>query len=413
MWKRLLKTKKEKMFKIHKQLILYILLGLIAVCAVNCSENEDSQKNIKESIEKTKTDSIKSKLTRRLAVPRAGDIYLIKEPNDSFSFFQLGNVDSIGMIPIINGAFLVGQPFLQDRTIKKMDTNFPEYFDTSDILEIPRLDLHKLNREGKIVQIYRHRNKELNEVIITEDYGMKFFTGLVFFVFGLGNIFIYYFFIWLLNKGNKKFIFKRPLTQLALLILLSIPCSILSIPLQLSNFDFSEFLFLLIRDLGVILSSYALYRKAHSLLNAWKVPFLQKQIIIFLVIIIGSVFVILIFQELLFYILENKFVWDFNTLLDYEIYNSSVIFLFLNFILVGIANFVYVLIENQKIVKQQQKLFEISRLNELKAKAELEALTAKTNPHFLYNSLNTIAALAKVDTDKTEQMAIELSKFLK
>ena len=56
---------------------------------------------------------------------------------------------------------------------------------------------------------------------------------------------------------------------------------------------------------------------------------------------------------------------------------------------------------------------EITRLNELKIKAELEALTAKTNPHFLYNSLNTIASLAKTNADKTEKMALELSKFLK
>ena len=60
-----------------------------------------------------------------------------------------------------------------------------------------------------------------------------------------------------------------------------------------------------------------------------------------------------------------------------------------------------------------KKDYEITRLNEVKMQAELEALTAKTNPHFLYNSLNTIAALAKTDADKTEKMAIELSKFLK
>ncbi|MEM1122349.1 MAG: histidine kinase, partial [Bacteroidota bacterium] len=60
-----------------------------------------------------------------------------------------------------------------------------------------------------------------------------------------------------------------------------------------------------------------------------------------------------------------------------------------------------------------QKEIEITQLSELRTKAELETLTAKTNPHFLYNSLNTIAALAKVDANKTQKMAIELSDFLK
>jgi len=79
----------------------------------------------------------------------------------------------------------------------------------------------------------------------------------------------------------------------------------------------------------------------------------------------------------------------------------------------SIANFIFNINLHYKKLTLNQKDYEITRLNEQKTKAELEALTAKTNPHFLYNSLNTIAALAKIDADKTEKMAIELSKFLK
>lgn len=43
--------------------------------------------------------------------------------------------------------------------------------------------------------------------------------------------------------------------------------------------------------------------------------------------------------------------------------------------------------------------------------AELEALQSRVNPHFLYNSLNSIAALAPVDAEKTEEMALALSEF--
>nr|WP_282189243.1 histidine kinase [Maribellus sp. YY47] len=46
-------------------------------------------------------------------------------------------------------------------------------------------------------------------------------------------------------------------------------------------------------------------------------------------------------------------------------------------------------------------------------KAELQSLRAKINPHFLYNSLNSIASLASIDPKKTEQMALSLSDFFK
>ena len=45
--------------------------------------------------------------------------------------------------------------------------------------------------------------------------------------------------------------------------------------------------------------------------------------------------------------------------------------------------------------------------------AELRALRAQINPHFLFNSLNSIAALTAVDPAKARQMCIRLSGFLR
>ncbi len=45
--------------------------------------------------------------------------------------------------------------------------------------------------------------------------------------------------------------------------------------------------------------------------------------------------------------------------------------------------------------------------------AELRALKAQINPHFLFNSLNSIAALTAVDPSKAREMCIRLSDFLR
>jgi sensor histidine kinase YesM len=59
----------------------------------------------------------------------------------------------------------------------------------------------------------------------------------------------------------------------------------------------------------------------------------------------------------------------------------------------------------------RKKDIELTNLEKLKQHAELQALHSRINPHFLYNSLNSIASLAHSNADKTEQMALSLSDF--
>ena len=65
---------------------------------------------------------------------------------------------------------------------------------------------------------------------------------------------------------------------------------------------------------------------------------------------------------------------------------------------------------DSKITQQELKLLE---LKQLKTQAELDALHAKVNPHFLYNALNSIASLIHVNPDKAEEMTLLLSKFFR
>lgn len=63
--------------------------------------------------------------------------------------------------------------------------------------------------------------------------------------------------------------------------------------------------------------------------------------------------------------------------------------------------------------REKIKELETLKIKEQLTKAQLDALHAKVNPHFLYNSLNSIAGLALTDGQKTQQMAVSLSKFFR
>lgn len=53
------------------------------------------------------------------------------------------------------------------------------------------------------------------------------------------------------------------------------------------------------------------------------------------------------------------------------------------------------------------------RLQRLKTKAELEALYAKVNPHFLFNTLNSIASLIPIDPQGAEAMVQKLAHLFR
>ena len=65
---------------------------------------------------------------------------------------------------------------------------------------------------------------------------------------------------------------------------------------------------------------------------------------------------------------------------------------------------------SRKISDQEYQLL---NLEKLKTRAELDALQARINPHFLYNSLNSIASLVHDDPDKAEEMTLLLSKLFR
>jgi len=87
------------------------------------------------------------------------------------------------------------------------------------------------------------------------------------------------------------------------------------------------------------------------------------------------------------------------------------------FSMVGMLIMIPVLIRDsrrqERDLEFKEKELEINKLHQLKAKAELETLQAKINPHFLYNSLNSIASLIHTKPDAAENMVLGLSDLFR
>lgn len=63
--------------------------------------------------------------------------------------------------------------------------------------------------------------------------------------------------------------------------------------------------------------------------------------------------------------------------------------------------------------KQQETVTRLAKLEEEKTANELQALRAQINPHFLFNSLNTIYGEALKKSDKAPKLILELSDLLR
>jgi two-component system LytT family sensor kinase len=64
-------------------------------------------------------------------------------------------------------------------------------------------------------------------------------------------------------------------------------------------------------------------------------------------------------------------------------------------------------------VSFMEKMQNERRLNEILKEAELNLLKSQMNPHFIFNSLNSISSLTMLDPEKAQEMIIRLSDFLR
>jgi sensor histidine kinase YesM len=128
--------------------------------------------------------------------------------------------------------------------------------------------------------------------------------------------------------------------------------------------------------------------------------FTKHNIIFFITIVAGSVAVTLLLNYYFNNFSSRYFKWAFSFTAFFAAITGA-----------GFLFYTYAHYEKKQIVQARE--LEISRLNELKTKAELETLHAKINPHFLYNALNSIADHTITDGKKAREMTIALSELFR
>ncbi|MCM3585627.1 sensor histidine kinase [Mesobacillus maritimus] len=66
-----------------------------------------------------------------------------------------------------------------------------------------------------------------------------------------------------------------------------------------------------------------------------------------------------------------------------------------------------------RIISNQLEIVEAERSYQLAKEAEIMALQAQISPHFLFNTLNTIVSLIRIDQTKARKLLVSLSHFLR
>ena len=96
--------------------------------------------------------------------------------------------------------------------------------------------------------------------------------------------------------------------------------------------------------------------------------------------------------------------------IDISILNKESLIQFLTLSLIfGIsAYFLFVV-----LIQSNQRKLQLLEEQKLRTDIELKALRARINPHFLFNTLNSVAGLIYLDQKKAESMIVQLSELLR
>lgn len=113
--------------------------------------------------------------------------------------------------------------------------------------------------------------------------------------------------------------------------------------------------------------------------------------------------------EISYWLVSLIFHEPFHFLQHYQEYRFSGVIV----LVVGTLIYFYYAQKGRMETRLKEKEMDMAKMMHLKTQAELQTLQSKINPHFLYNSLNSIASLIHEDADKAEDMTLKLSKLFR
>ena len=220
--------------------------------------------------------------------------------------------------------------------------------------------------------------------------------------------------MYMLAKFNRLFksIIKNELLRKNIVVWLIAACLIFSVSPTTHDFDaavqkhrlLQYYLFVCMMVTLEALFVFNVSRITIGYLRRKKISFRTKMAMILLTIIVANM------------IMGIPINFLGNTVAGRKPFDSIEFTLLFNFYIGCMAGLVYITmsfvdVERQK--KLNEKELEVSRLQALKTKAELDALHSKINPHFLYNALNSIADLSITDGRKARKMTIALADLFR
>lgn len=110
--------------------------------------------------------------------------------------------------------------------------------------------------------------------------------------------------------------------------------------------------------------------------------------------IVASVVVVYLFMVLGVFRVNNAIKWVFII----KIISASILFLTIQYAMQASKNLMQLRLEKEQLQTENYKV-------------QLEALRSKIDPHFLYNSFNTLRSMIRQQDEKSEQFVLSLSDF--
>lgn len=130
--------------------------------------------------------------------------------------------------------------------------------------------------------------------------------------------------------------------------------------------------------------------------------YLQKKTITYLLSILLSLTILIIISNFFTYLSDNHGIYERRPPFPFLIH-SLLLFVVVLFVSLGLRM-------NSEWKKAEE---EIIKIEKEKLNAELSYLKAQINPHFLFNSLNSIYSLAIIKSDQTAEAVMKLSNLMR